>query len=74
MRTNLAARPALTGKANKIGYMPPPITPTKPPLIRVQVGQFRSPTITRKSHLMQSNLKNTKTFHVTGVGSSRKVS
>lgn len=46
MRTNLAARPALTGKANKIGYMPPPTTPTKAPLIRVQVGQFRSPIIT----------------------------
>lgn len=42
--TYLDASPALTGKANKIGYMPPPTTPTSAPLIRMQVGQFRSPT------------------------------
>lgn len=73
--TNLAARPALTGKANKMGYMPPPTTPTKAPLIRVQVGQFRSPAINVVPHYnaeRSETLKELSRDFCKGVASNKK--
>lgn len=39
----MEARPIFTGRARRMGYTPPPTTPTSAPLNRAQEGQLRSP-------------------------------